>query len=217
MPDGSYFLTRYADLVAVYRDAQAFSSDKKVEFTPKYGAGSPLLEHHTTSLVFNDPPLHTRVRKLIMGALTRRAIADMEPGLVTLVDGLLDRIEAQGGGDLIEDFACAIPVEIIGNLLGVPHADRGAAARLVAGHPRRAGAQAHARAGGAGQPQRDASSLAYLRDLVAERRKQPGRPGARRAHAPDPGRGRRRDSSARPSCCRTASSSSTPATKPPPT
>ena len=79
MPDGSYFLTRYADLVNVYRDAQAFSSDKKVEFTPKYGAGSALLEHHTTSLVFNDPPLHTRVRKLIMGALTRRAIADMEP------------------------------------------------------------------------------------------------------------------------------------------
>jgi cytochrome P450 len=80
MPDGSWFLTRHADLVAVYRDA-AFSSDKKVEFAPKYGAGarSPLFEHHTTSLVFNDPPLHTRVRKLIMGALTRRAIADMEP------------------------------------------------------------------------------------------------------------------------------------------
>jgi hypothetical protein len=53
-----------------------------------------------TSLVFNDPPLHTRVRKLIMGALTRRAIADMEPGLVQLVDGLLDAIEAKGGGDL---------------------------------------------------------------------------------------------------------------------
>ena len=44
MPDGSYFLTRYADLVSVYRDAQAFSSDKKVEFTPKYGAGSALLD-----------------------------------------------------------------------------------------------------------------------------------------------------------------------------
>src|SRR5690606_27695048 len=73
MPDGSYFLTRHADLVAVYRDAQAFSSAKKVEFTPKYGAGSALLEHPTTGLVFNDPPLHTRVRKLIMGALTRGA------------------------------------------------------------------------------------------------------------------------------------------------
>ena len=124
MPDGSWFLTRYADLVAVYRDAATFSSDKQVEFAPKYGKDSPLYEHHTHSLVFNDPPLHTRVRKLIMGALTRRAIAEMEPGLVHLVDSLLDRIEAQGGGDLIEDFASAIPVEIIGNLLGVPHDER---------------------------------------------------------------------------------------------
>ena len=38
-----------------------------------------LYEHHTTSLVFNDPPAHTRVRRLIMGALSPRAIAAMEP------------------------------------------------------------------------------------------------------------------------------------------
>jgi cytochrome P450 len=175
MPDGSYFLSRYADLVTVYRDAQAFSSDKKVEFTPKYGAGSALLEHHTTSLVFNDPPLHTRVRKLIMGALTRRAIADMEPGLIVLVDSLLDRIDAQGGGDLIEDFASAIPVEIIGNLLGVPHADRG---------PLRAWSLAIL---GALEPKltpeqealgnRSVSEFtAYLKTLVADRRRHPGDP-----------------------------------------
>ena len=124
MPDGSYFLTRHADLVAVYRDAQTFSSDKKIEFEPKYGRTSALYAHHTTSLVFNDPPLHTKVRQLIMGALSRRAIADMEPSLITLVDSLLDAIAAKGGGDLIEDFAASIPVEVIGNLLGVPHADR---------------------------------------------------------------------------------------------
>ncbi|MCX7893933.1 MAG: cytochrome P450 [Burkholderiales bacterium] len=124
MPDGSYFLTRYDDVVAVYRDAKAFSSDKKVEFRPKYGE-SLLYEHHTTSLVFNDPPLHTRVRRLIMGALTQRAIAAMEPDLVALVDGLLDRCAAKGECDLIEDFAAAIPIEIIGNLLGVPRAERG--------------------------------------------------------------------------------------------
>lgn len=175
MPDGSWFLTRHADLVAVYRDAQAFSSDKKVEFTPKYGPDAPLLEHHTTSLVFNDPPLHTRVRKLIMGALTRRAIAEMEPGLVTLVDGLLDAIETRGHGDLIEDFASAIPVEIIGNLLGVPHADRG---------PLRAWSLAIL---GALEPklapeQEDLGNrsvrefVAYLRELVADRRQRPGDP-----------------------------------------
>lgn len=175
MPDGSYFLTRYADLVAVYRDAQTFSSDKKVEFTPKYGADSALLEHHTTSLVFNDPPLHTRVRKLIMGALTRRAIAEMEPGLITLVDGLLDQIAAKGGGDLIEDFASAIPVEIIGNLLGVPHADRGplrgwSLAILGALEPRLTPEQE------ALGNQSVREFIAYLKDLVAERRQRPGDP-----------------------------------------
>jgi len=87
-------LTRHTDVVRVYRDAQTFSADKKVEFGPKYnkppyntapyalpGHDAPLFEHHTNSLVFNDPPLHTRVRKLIMGALTRRAIDDLAPGL----------------------------------------------------------------------------------------------------------------------------------------
>ena len=124
MPDGSFFLTRHADLVRVYRDTQVFSSDKRAEFAPKYGARSALYQHHTSSLVFNDPPLHTRVRSLIMGALTRRAIGELAPGLTALVDRLLDAIEINGGGDLIEDFAAAIPVEVIGNLLGVPHADR---------------------------------------------------------------------------------------------
>ncbi|MEO7392889.1 MAG: cytochrome P450 [Ramlibacter sp.] len=175
MPDGSYFLTRYADVVAVYRDAQGFSSDKRVEYGPKYGADAPLLEHHTTSLVFNDPPLHTRVRKLIMGALTRRAIADMEPGLVALVDRLLDRIEGQDGGDLIEDYASAIPVEIIGNLLGVPHEHRGplrawSLAILGALEPRLTPEQEAL----GNQSVRDFT--AYLQTLVAERRRQPGDP-----------------------------------------
>ena len=123
MRNGSYFLTRYEDLLAVYKNTKSFSSDKKVEFKPKYG-DSPLYEHHTTSLVFNDPPLHTRVRRLITGALTPRAIADMEAGLVLLVDQLLERMAQKGTVDLIEDFASAIPIEIIGNLLALPRAER---------------------------------------------------------------------------------------------
>ncbi|MVA97081.1 cytochrome P450 [Nitratireductor sp. CAU 1489] len=123
-PDGSVMLSRYADLDRVYRDTKTFSSDKKVEFLPKFG-DTPLYEHHTTSLVFNDPPLHTRVRKIMMGALTPRAIAAMEPGLVALVDGLIERIADQGEVDLIEDFAAAIPIEVIGNLFVMPHEERG--------------------------------------------------------------------------------------------
>jgi cytochrome P450 len=179
MPDGSWFLTRYQDVVAVYKDANTFRSDKKIEFAPKYGEGSPLFEHHTSSLVFNDPPLHTRVRKIIMGALTRRAIADMEPGLVTLVDHLLDRIaaKAQAGerACLIEDFASAIPVEIIGNLLGVPHADRGplrawSLAILGALEPVLTPAQLEL----GQQSVRDFKR--YLEGLIADRRRHPGDP-----------------------------------------
>ena len=91
LPGGGYLLTRYRDVEYVYKNPKLFSSDKKVEFKPKYG-DSPLYEHHTTSLVFNDPPLHTRVRRLINGALVPRAIADMQPGLIALVDRLLDAL-----------------------------------------------------------------------------------------------------------------------------
>ena len=175
MPDGSYFLTRHADLVAVYRDAQTFSSDKKVEFEPKYGGHSPLFAHHTTSLVFNDPPLHTRVRSRIIGALTRRAIAGMASSLITLVDSLLDAIEVKEGGDLIEDFASAIPVEVIGNLLGVPHRDRAplrgwSLAILGALEPKLTPEQE-------ALGNRSVTEFTdYLKTLVADRREHPGNP-----------------------------------------
>lgn len=124
LPDGGYLLTRYRDVEFVYKNPKLFSSDKKAEFKPKYG-DSLLYEHHTTSLVFNDPPLHTRVRKLINGALIPRAIAEMQPGLIALVDRLLTAMAEKSEVDLIDDFASAIPIEIIGNLLDVPHQERG--------------------------------------------------------------------------------------------
>jgi cytochrome P450 len=117
-PDGSFFLTRHADLDRIYRDRQHFSSDKKAVFGPRFGVGSPLYEHHTTSLVFNDPPYHARVRRQIVGALTPQVLNSMEPGVVALVDQLLDRMKEQRRFNLIADYAAAIPVEVIGNLPG---------------------------------------------------------------------------------------------------
>lgn len=124
-PDGSYFLTLHEDLGTVYRDAHGFSSDKRRQFGPAFGEGSALYEHHTTSLVFSDPPLHTHVRKAIGNVLSARAITAMEPGLRELVDRLLHRIGTLGQFDLVEHFASAIPIEIIGNLLRVPAGERG--------------------------------------------------------------------------------------------
>ena len=175
MADGSLFLTRHRHLEAIYKDTTRFSSDKKVEFAPKYGAGSLLYQHHTTSLVFNDPPLHTRVRRLIAGALNARAIAAMEPALITLIDRLLDRMQERGTADLIGDFAAAIPIEVIGNLLAVPREERGplrgwSLAILGALEPALS-AEAQERGERA-----VAEFLDYLRILAADRRRHPGNP-----------------------------------------
>src|SRR6478735_230924 len=174
LPNGSYFLTRYDHLVSAYKHTRIFSSDKKKEFLPKYG-NSLLYEHHTTSLVFNDPPAHTRVRRLIMGALSPRAIAAMEPDLIKLVDGLLDGLAAKVSFDLIDDFAAAIPIEVIGNLLDVPHGEReplrdwslailGALEPLIS-------PEVFARGNKAVE-----DFLAYLETLVERRRAKPGNP-----------------------------------------
>jgi cytochrome P450 len=65
------------------------------------------------------------VRRLIAGALMPRALAAMEPGLRALVDRLVAAMAAKGEVDLIEDFAAAIPIEVIGNLLDVPARNAG--------------------------------------------------------------------------------------------
>ncbi|MDB3935638.1 cytochrome P450 [Granulosicoccus sp.] len=123
MPDGSVLLTRYTDIQSVYKSPMLFSSDKRAEFKPKYG-DSPLYEHHTSSLVFNDPPLHSRVRNLIAGAMHPRAITAMEKGLIKCVDELLDKLERSTQPDLITDYAMQIPIEIIGNMLAIPRDER---------------------------------------------------------------------------------------------
>jgi cytochrome P450 len=178
MPDGGYFLTRFRDCEAVYKDPVTFSSDKKQEFKPKFG-DTLVYEHHTTSLVFNDPPLHTRVRKLILGALVPRAINEMEPALIRLVGKLLDQMNAKERNgktvDLISDFAAAIPVEVIGNLLDVPQADRGplrgwSLKILGALEPTISAVQLQA----ADDAVRE--FLSYLEQLVSDRKKNPGDP-----------------------------------------
>ena len=118
------FLTRYDDLVDVYRDAKIWSSDKKIDFKPNFG-DSLLYEHHTTSLVFNDPPVHSRVRKLLAPAFSPRALKALQPRIEMLVDRLLDTAAERGTIDMIDDFAAAIPVQLIGDLLGIPDTERG--------------------------------------------------------------------------------------------
>jgi cytochrome P450 len=143
-----------------------------VEFGPKFGVGTPLYRHHTTSLVFNDPPLHTRVRKLLAAAFTPRAIALLQSRIEAVVDAILARHADEGRMDLVQDFAFRLPVEVICDMLGVPPGDRSpfrryslailAALEPVVGPERQLAGNAAV-----------AEFSAYLDGLIAERAKRP--------------------------------------------
>jgi len=173
--NGSVILSRYDDLLDVYRDTKRYVSDKKAVFGPKFGTETLLFEHHTTSLVFNDPPLHSRVRSIMVGALNPRALQRLRPGLEALVDRLLGDLQQKDVPDLIADFAGAIPVEVIGNLFDIPHEERGplrdwslailgALEPVLTPEQHRIGNQAVT------------DFVALLRDLVIVRRRTPGDP-----------------------------------------
>ena len=172
MADGSVFLTRYADVTEVYHDAGRYSSDKTVDFRPAMG-NTPLYEHHTTSLVFNDAPYHTRVRKRLMPAFTPRALRALQPRVERVVDEMLDGIAERGSCDLIRDLASALPVELIGDMLGIPRAERaplrGWSLAILSGLEPRPSADQVATGSDAVEEFKD-----YLRTLVARRLRDPG-------------------------------------------
>ncbi len=170
-PDGSYLLSRYDDLTTVYRDPKTWSSGKKVEFKPKFG-DSPLYEHHTTSVVFTDPPDHKRIRGLFQAAFTRAALEALKPRIESLVDQYLDELEDRRTMNVVDDFSFKLPIEVVCDMLGVPGEDRmlirdWALAILTALEPKLSQAQFDT-------GNRAVTDFkAYLRDLVAHRRAHP--------------------------------------------
>ena len=121
--DGSYVLTTYEDLTGVYRNFKIWSSDKKSEFGTKFGS-SPLFEHHTTSVVFVDPPDHTRIRKIFQKAFTPKAILGLEQDITILVDSYLVMIREKKKFDFVPDFSFRLPVDVVCSVLGIPTEDR---------------------------------------------------------------------------------------------
>ena len=121
--DGTFVLTCYADIVQTYRDPMIWSSDKRATFKPKFG-NTPLFEHHTNSIVFIDPPDHTRIRRLFQSAFTRKALAAFVPRITNLVDEYLNRLEDQRQMEIVEEFSFRLPIEVVCDLLGVPRQDR---------------------------------------------------------------------------------------------
>ncbi|MGH9245451.1 MAG: cytochrome P450 [Acidimicrobiales bacterium] len=125
----AWFLFRFDDVWESLRDPR-FSSDRvrpiyetklndeqRRDRRPTFD----ILQHW---MVFNDPPQHTRLRRLVSHAFTPRAVERLRPRIEALVDALIDGLLPQGRADLIRDFAYPIPAVIIAEMLGAPPEDR---------------------------------------------------------------------------------------------
>ena len=122
-PDGSFIVTSHKDLVDIYRNHDVWSSDKKEEFKPKFG-NSSLFEHHTTSVVFTDPPDHTRIRKIFQYAFKPKALTNIENDINKLVGEYINEIPEKNTFNFVSDFSFRLPVDVVCNVLGVPKTDR---------------------------------------------------------------------------------------------
>jgi cytochrome P450 len=130
--DGAIVLTRYADCHAALHDP-GFGRANPDELFAALGLpgwrDSPAIWTLNTSLLSINPPQHTRLRRLVSKAFTARKVEQLRAPVAALVDTLLEQLD--GGGDFIDDFAFPLPVAVIGELLGVPEADRAAFQPLV--------------------------------------------------------------------------------------
>jgi cytochrome P450 len=174
-PHGLWILTRHADLAAVLRDARFGREGFERHFGLNSGASSDA-GGHRQSMLFRDPPHHTRLRDAVSRAFTPRAVEALRPRVQAQADALLDRVAAAGRMDVVTDLAEPLPRAIIGELLGIPEVHRTACAAWSAAVARSLDALPIPEDWPLvteGQTARRALG-GYVRELVASRRTQPG-------------------------------------------
>ena len=119
----SWVFTRHADVDAVLRDHRHFGNDpRKGSLTRRQLAMLPPPREFT--MLFMDPPDHTRLRSLVSRAFTPRAVGPLESRVRAILAGLLDGIDDVSAFDLMEAVARPLPVTVMAEMLGVPARDR---------------------------------------------------------------------------------------------
>jgi cytochrome P450 len=128
---GGWILTRYDDIITSFKNTSYFSNEgrlgKAVEYLPpEKRAHYKAFENHyaTKGLLHSDPPDHTRLRSLIIKEFTPSVVEQMRPRIQAVVNSLIDAAEKKGRMDLVPEFAAALPVGVIAEILGVPPQDR---------------------------------------------------------------------------------------------
>jgi pimeloyl-[acyl-carrier protein] synthase len=123
-----WILTRYDDVAAFLRDPRfrkdPFGSDRIPRIVrEQLGTGAEFMDAEAISMLFLDPPKHTRVRSVFARAFTPATLASLRPRIELICQKRLDRVESSGEMDLIADLAYPLPVLVIAELLGFPAED----------------------------------------------------------------------------------------------
>ncbi|HYY78333.1 MAG TPA: cytochrome P450 [Actinomycetes bacterium] len=122
-----WYVTRYDDIVTVARNPARFSSAEAVNVPLDYteatrqAIASSFLSHG--SLTNNDPPSHTKIRRLVNKAFTTRQVADLEDRVRAIANDLIDRFAGDGQAELVRQFSFPLPMRVILNVLGAPEDD----------------------------------------------------------------------------------------------
>jgi cytochrome P450 len=173
-PLGYWATSTHATATDILRD-QRFSASPVHQGgyrPPAYPDGGPRAELPAADLLAMDPPDHTRIRRLVSGAFSARAIAALEPWIRDVTGQLLAQVDAAAGFDLIDALAFPLPIAVICHLLGVPAEDQ---ARFRAWGHDVAAALEHQSGRTAGSQTRSSelALTAYLWGLVRKRRADP--------------------------------------------
>lgn len=120
---GDYWvLTRHADVYAAVRDHETFSSAQGL--TTEYGELESIGLVDNPPMVMTDPPSHTEFRRLVSRGFTPRQVESVEPAVTAFVVERIERLLADGGGDIVETLFKPLPSMVVAHYLGVPESDR---------------------------------------------------------------------------------------------
>ncbi|MDT5371272.1 MAG: cytochrome family [Mycobacterium sp.] len=172
-PEHDYFvLSRHADVWAAARDHETFSSAQGL--TVNYGELELIGLQDNPPMVMQDPPVHTEFRKLVARGFTPRQVEAVEPAVRAFVVERLERLLADGGGDIVAELFKPLPSMVVAHYLGVPEEDRkqfdGWTEAIVAANTTEGGVA------GALESLGDAvgSMMAYFTELIERRRRDAG-------------------------------------------
>jgi cytochrome P450 len=167
-PDHDYYvLSRHADVWSAARDHETFSSAQGL--TVNYGELELIGLQDNPPMVMQDPPVHTEFRKLVSRGFTPRQVQSVEPKVREFVVERIERLRANGGGDIVAELFKPLPSMVVAHYLGVPEEDRtqfdGWTQAIVAANTAEGGITT---AGGA-----VGSMTAYFTELIERRRTEP--------------------------------------------